>query len=33
VAARAPAEAAPDNALYVQENAARAMTVSLLADH
>jgi hypothetical protein len=29
VAAQAPAEAAPANALYEQENAARAMTVSL----
>jgi hypothetical protein len=32
VAAQAPAVAAPDNALYEQENAARAMTISLLAD-
>ena len=32
VAAQAPVEAVPDNALYVQENAARAMTVSLLAN-
>jgi hypothetical protein len=32
VAAQAPLEAVPDNALYVQENAARAMTVSLLAN-
>ena len=32
VAAQAPPEAVPDNALYVQENAARAMTVSLLAN-
>ena len=32
VAAQAPPEAAPDNASYVQENAARAMTVSLLAN-
>ena len=31
VAARAPVEAAPANVLYEQENAARAMTVSLLA--
>jgi hypothetical protein len=31
VATRAPAEAAPGNALYEQENSARAMTVSLLA--
>ncbi len=30
VAAQAPAEAAPGNALYVQENAARATTVSLV---
>ena len=32
VAAQALSEAAPDNASYVQENAARAMTVSLLAN-
>ena len=32
VAIRAPAEAAPQDALYEQENAARAMTVSLLAN-
>ncbi|MDP9125020.1 MAG: hypothetical protein M3N82_10555 [Pseudomonadota bacterium] len=32
VAARAPPQAVPDNALYVQENAARALTVSLLAN-
>ena len=32
VATRAPVEAAPGNALYEQENAARAMTVSLLAN-
>ena len=31
VAAKAPVEAAPDNVLYEQENAARAMTVSLVA--
>jgi hypothetical protein len=31
VATRAPVEAVPGNALYEQENAARAMTVSLLA--
>ena len=30
VAAQAPLEAAPANALYEQENAARAMTVSLV---
>ena len=30
VAAQAPVEAAPVNALYEQENAARAMTVSLV---
>ena len=30
VAAQAPADAAPANALYEQENAARAMTVSLV---
>ena len=32
VAAQAPVETAPDNAVYEQENAARAMTVSLVAD-
>ena len=31
VAVQAPVETAPDNAVYEQENAARAMTVSLLA--
>jgi len=31
VAAKAPVEPAPGNALYEQENAARAMTVSLVA--
>ena len=30
VATAAPPEAAPDNAAYEQENAARAMTVSLV---
>jgi hypothetical protein len=33
VAARAPTETAPGNALYERENAARATTVSLLANH
>jgi hypothetical protein len=33
VAARVAPAAVPDNALYEQENAARAMTVSLLAEH
>ena len=32
VAAQASPETVPDNALYMQENAARAMTVSLLAN-
>jgi hypothetical protein len=31
VAAQAPAESVPDNALYEQENAARSATVALLA--